>query len=112
NCNAQLEAGAAFCGNCGKQVAPLLAQGATVADHTEIIRSNATPAETVYPPTSQPSTPAPPQAYRNDYQQQNYQQRTPLAGNMPSNPPGLPPAHTGRGLSTRTVAFIAIILLL
>ena len=30
-CNAQLDEGTIFCGNCGKQIAPLQAQGATVA---------------------------------------------------------------------------------
>ena len=30
NCNARLDDDAVFCGNCGKQVAPLQARGATV----------------------------------------------------------------------------------
>ena len=30
-CNAPLEEGTVFCGNCGKQVAPLQAKGSTVA---------------------------------------------------------------------------------
>ena len=30
-CNAQLDEDTIFCGNCGKQIAPLQAQGATVA---------------------------------------------------------------------------------
>lgn len=112
NCNAPLEEGAAFCGNCGKQVAPLLAQGATVGDPTEIIRSKdayATEAGTMYAP-AKAATPTPPQA--NENYQLNYQPGTPPVGNMPSRPPAMPPAQSGRGLSMRTVAFIAIILLL
>ena len=34
-CNAQLDDDAVFCGNCGKQVAPLQAKGATVGDKEE-----------------------------------------------------------------------------
>src|SRR5690242_4291945 len=112
NCNALLEEGSAFCGNCGKQVAPLLARGATVGELTEISHSNdfsnhATAAETLYsPPPPRASIPTPPQAYG------TYQQVAPPVGNMPSTPPAMPPVQSGRGLSTRTVAFIAIILLL
>lgn len=43
NCNAQIEDGATFCGNCGKQIAPLNAPGATIAEPTaptEISRGN------------------------------------------------------------------------
>src|SRR5215470_7133697 len=35
NCNAQLDDDAVFCGNCGKQVAPLQAKGATVRYNKE-----------------------------------------------------------------------------
>lgn len=118
NCNAPLEEGSAFCGNCGKQVAPLLARGATVGgDHTEIIQSqehnNATAAETLYSPSSRPPTPAPPHQQYGTYQQPapgTYQ--PPAPGNAPFTPPVIPPAPAGKGLNPRTVAFIAIILLL
>ncbi len=134
NCNAPLEEGSAFCGNCGKQVAPLLARGDTALP-TEIIGSQdygqATALETI-PAPSKPSTPAP-LAYRNN-QQAPAQSGDPASfhgippaqsggpasfhGIPPSPPggptsfPGVPPAQPSRGLSGRTVAFIAIILLL
>jgi hypothetical protein len=142
NCNAPLEEGSAFCGNCGKQIAPLLARGATVAP-TEIIDTKeygqATSVETIAAP-SQASTPAPPQAYGNNQQANPSMQRGPasfpgvppaqspmqggpasFSGIPPAQPPmqggptsfpGVPPAQPSRGLSARTVAFIAIILLL
>jgi hypothetical protein len=135
NCNAPLEEGSAFCGNCGKQIAPLLARGDT-AIPTELIDSRdfgqATALETI-PAPSKPSTPAP-QAYRNNQQATPAQSGGPasfsgippaqpggpasFSGIPPAQPggppsfPGGPPVQPSRGLSGRTVAFIAIILLL
>ncbi len=117
NCNALLEEGSAFCGNCGKQIAPLLARGATVGgDRTEIIQSNeynnATAAETLFSPSSRPPTPAPPQQYGTLQSPAPGTYQQPPAGNASFTPSVVPPAPSGKGLNSRTVAFIAIILLL
>src|SRR5579885_1099053 len=69
NCNEPLEAGASFCGNCGNQVAPIYARGATigeVADRARVgdrIRNfpvQSPPRFPIYSPANQPlrSTPA------------------------------------------------------
>ena len=41
HCNAQLDDDTIFCGNCGRQVAPLQARGATIAAPGEELRGNA-----------------------------------------------------------------------
>src|SRR5437763_15255157 len=38
-CNAPLEEDTVFCGNCGRQVAPLLAKGATIAAPAEELQA-------------------------------------------------------------------------
>ncbi len=40
NCNAPIDEDTIFCGNCGNQVAPLHARGATVAEATELLPSS------------------------------------------------------------------------
>lgn len=119
-CNVSLEDDAVFCGNCGNQIAPIHAQGATVGEATEIIGtedSRPTEIETRYTP-QRASLPAgsPLQSYR-----------APSARNVPGDAPGFPQIaqpqspqalpHTPmfqsmRSNTTRTVVFVAIVLIL
>lgn len=55
NCNAPIDEETVFCGNCGKQVAPLYARGATVAEATELIA----PGEAWRGGSMQPGAPQP-----------------------------------------------------
>ncbi len=110
NCNTPFDRDTIFCGNCGKQVAPLRAPGATVAE--PVIRSNvdslnaannnlAGNEPTMLSPLPQRRTP-PVEPYSRQ-------------GAAPATPPGMLPAfqqahstnrHTGRNI------FIVLILLL
>lgn len=105
-CNTSLDDDAVFCGNCGNQLAPLQAQGATVAapidnDGTLIVRSN--PGEnrqSAQPPVMQSFSP-------------------PLASYVPLSdtpPHGSPPQAPRRGgsplASARSRVIIALVLVL
>src|SRR5437763_9055243 len=102
-CNAQLEDDTVFCGNCGKQIAPLQAKGGTVAyqagggedDHATVISTRQ---------SSQPPTPQTP--HRNYVPQPD----TPHQGDTPtflSSPPS--PARKN---NTWRIAFIVVMVLL
>jgi zinc-ribbon domain len=82
-CNAQMEDGATFCGNCGKQIASLNAPGATIAETmapTEISRGNQPWSAYGAQRSSLQSPPAEPQPYPAT-------PVTPGAGQPPSRPP-------------------------
>src|SRR6266699_2922539 len=102
-CNAHLEDDTVFCGNCGKQIAPLQAQGATVAYKAGEGEDNfATVISTSQ--SSQPPTPQTPM--RNNA----LQPATPYRGDTPtflSSPP--PP---GRKNNTWLIAFVVVMVLL
>jgi len=104
HCNTQLEDGTVFCGNCGTQIAPLQAQGATVSskagegedDFATVISTS----QSYQPPT--PQTPVRNNAFQPD---------TPYRGNdtptiLASSPP---PA---RKRNTWRIAFIVVMVLL
>jgi hypothetical protein len=98
HCNAQLEDDTAFCGNCGTQIAPLQAQGATVTykagegedDFATILSTRS---------SSQPPTPQTP--VRNNAL---YRGDTPTI--LPSPPPSTRKRNTWR------IAFIIVLVLL
>jgi len=101
-CNAPLEEGTVFCGNCGKQVAPLQAKGSTVAykggagedDFATIVTSGQGSQR------SMPQTPA-----------RNYVPvpDTPHRGTTPPLPPSLPPSQKS---NFGRIALIAVLVLL
>src|SRR5215471_10444388 len=102
-CNAQLEDGTVFCGNCGTQIAPLQAQGATVkykAGEGEDDLPTVVSTRQSY----QPSTPQTP--VRNNAPQSNmpYRGDTPTIQSSPPTPP--------RRRNTWLIAFIIILVLL
>ncbi|HXZ03800.1 MAG TPA: zinc-ribbon domain-containing protein, partial [Ktedonobacteraceae bacterium] len=102
-CNAQLEDDSVFCGNCGKQIAPLKARGATVTskagesedDFATVISTS----QSYQPPT--PQTPI-----RNNALQQD----TPHRGDTPTS--HLSPPPPTRKSNTWRIAFIAVMVLL
>ena len=102
-CNAQLEDDTVFCGNCGTQIVPLQAKGATVAYKAGEGEDNfATVISTSQ--SSQPPTPQTP--IRNNA----LQPATPYRGDTPtflSSPP--PP---GRKNNTWRIAFVVVMVLL
>ncbi|HLG60576.1 MAG TPA: zinc ribbon domain-containing protein [Ktedonosporobacter sp.] len=54
-CNEPLEAGASFCGNCGNQVAPIYARGATIGDAAN--RARVGDRDRIFPVQSPPRLP-------------------------------------------------------
>src|SRR5437764_14964217 len=103
HCNAQLEDDTAFCGNCGKQIAPLQAKGATATykagEGEDNFATVITGRQSSQPPT--PQTPV-----RNNARQPD----TPYRGNTPSFLPSPPPS--ARKSNTRRIAFIVVMVLL
>src|SRR6266699_3593703 len=102
-CNAHLEDDTVFCGNCGKQIAPLQAKGATVAYKAgggeDGLATVISTRQSSQPPT--PQTPV-----RNNALQPD----TPYRGDTPtflSSPP--PPARKN---NTWRIAFIVVLVLL
>lgn len=96
-CNVQLDEGTIFCGNCGKQIAPLQAQGATVAykageDESEL------PTILTSPPGSQRSAPQTPV--------RNY---APVSDTPPLPSPPQPPSRKSN--NGRIVLFAVLALL-
>lgn len=101
-CNAPLEEGTVFCGNCGRQVAPFQAKGSTVAykgganedDFATILTSGQGPQQ------SMPQTPA-----------RNYMPvpDTPYRGATPPLPPSPPPTQKS---NFGRIALIAVLILL
>jgi len=101
-CHTQLEDGTIFCGNCGKQLAPFQAQGATVAYKTEP-GDDELPTVLVSGQSSQGSGTQP--SGRNYSSQPD----TPYRGYIPPLTPAPPPP---RKSNTRRIAFIAVLVLL
>jgi FlaG/FlaF family flagellin (archaellin) len=116
-CNQPVEKGALFCGNCGNQIVPVQARGATVADATELIT----------PPDNRQYSLADPQQFAASipgYQPpigQRFDSLSPLAqretvSSLPPTqvpPPSVTPPSGGPGNSgRRRFAFIAIIIAL
>jgi hypothetical protein len=102
-CNAQLEDDTVFCGNCGKQMAPLKAQGATVTykagEGEDDFATVITTRQSFQPPT--PQTPV-----RNNA----LQPATPYRGDTPTLPSSPPPP--ARKYNTWRIAFIVVMVLL
>ena len=102
NCNAQLDDDAVFCGNCGKQVAPLQARGATVGynkgaaenEYATVQSLENLPRPGAQAPKARNYVPAP---------------NTPQAGTLLSPPPAKPDT---RRVPTVRVAVIAVLVLL
>lgn len=116
-CNQPVESGAQFCGNCGNQIVPVQARGATVADATELIT----------PPDNRQYSLADPQQFAASvpgYQPpagQRFNSLSPLAqretvSSLPPTqvpPPSAPSQPGGPGNSgRRRFAFIATIIAL
>ena len=103
-CNSLIEEGTTFCGNCGTQLVPLQAQGATIvasAEEQQLANNSSIPMSRYGQPFSAPqASPAP--------QVQPYVPATDTPG--PSNPPQSPsrPRRTNVG----RIALIAIVILL
>ena len=105
-CNAPLEEDTVFCGNCGRQVAPLLAKGATIAapaEELQALKSISTPAGNNRPAQpamlQTPSTQTPPYAPTTDIP-------------FHSATPQLPPSTRPRLTRTRRMTLIAALLLI
>ena len=100
-CNAQLDDDTVFCGNCGKQLAPLKAKGATAAYTGNTDESGfATVLTTQGSQRSMPQTPASRYVSEPD---------TPHRGDTPGLTPSPPPS---RKSNTRRIAFIVVLVLL
>src|SRR5229473_1443253 len=100
-CNAQLDDDTVFCGNCGKQLAPLKAKGATAAYTGNADESGfATVLSTQGSQRSMPQTPASRYVSEPD---------TPHRGDTPGLTPSPPPF---RKSNTRRIAFIVVLVLL
>ena len=103
HCNAQLEDDTVFCGNCGTQISPLKAQGATVTskagegqdDHATVLSTR----QSYQPPT--PQTPVRNNALRPD---------TPYRGD--DTPTILSSPPPGRKNNTWRIAFVIVLILL
>jgi hypothetical protein len=101
-CHAQLDDDTAFCGNCGKQLAPFKAQGATVAYKTEA-GDDELPTVLISEQSSQrPGSQPPARNYSS-------QPDTPYRGDTP---PLAPSPSPPRKSNTRRVAFIVVLILL
>ena len=101
-CNAQLEEGTIFCGNCGKQIAPLQAQGATVAYKAGVDEPDL-PTVLTSPQNLQRSAPQTPPKNYVPQPDIPYRGETPP---LPSSPP--PPA---RKSNTWRIAFVVVMVL-
>src|SRR6266702_2113945 len=95
-CNATLEEGTVFCGNCGNQVAPLNAQGGTVAATGGEMQYGTTissPVKSSYPVQGQALQTPPVRTIPQAAPSSNVQSETPTPGRM-SRPQG--PNRGGR----------------
>jgi hypothetical protein len=86
NCNAPVDAGAAFCGNCGHQITPIYARGATLSESEETALLPEGPGQSLP---------------RGDYRSQNPQGYSPLPPtalpNQPQSYYGPDPTRYGPG---------------
>ena len=107
HCNAQLEDGTVFCGNCGKQIAPFQAQGPTVTYKAGQGEDNfATVISTRQgPQTPIPQTPASNNAYRSNTPYQGVDSPTTLPSTQP------PPRKNNTGRIIFIVALVLVIIL-
>src|SRR6266567_3713783 len=105
-CNAPLEEDTVFCGNCGRQVAPLLAKGATIAapaEELQALKSISTPAG-----NNRPAQPA--MLQTSSRQTPPYAPTTAIP--VQSGTPQLPPSTRPRLTRTRRITLIAALLLI
>jgi hypothetical protein len=107
-CNAPLDEDTVFCGNCGTQIAPIYAQGATISGE-ETARSRPNdgygPVVSRYGPVGQTfQAPQPPSQYAPNPLQQRVPSAPPLA-------PTPPPPSGGRG-NRRVIFLVSIVALL
>jgi hypothetical protein len=116
-CNQPVEKGALFCGNCGNQIVPVQARGATVADATELI----TPDNRQYSLADPQQFAASAPGYQQPPAGQRFDSLSPISqrGTIPSFPSNLgsppsvtpPPGRAGHP-GRRRLAFIATIIAL
>src|SRR5258708_29888501 len=102
NCNARLDDNAVFCGNCGRQVAPLQARGATVGYNKEADMNDGATIQSIENlPRPGPNVQAP--------KARNYAAApdTPQAGTLYSPPPA-----NSRRVPTARIAVIAALVIL
>ena len=104
NCNAHLDDDAMFCGNCGKQVAPLQARGATVPYNKEAGMN-----ESATIPSIEGLSRSGPQAQAMKARNYAATPDTPQAGTLLSPPPAKP---VTRRVPTGRIAVIAVLVLL
>ncbi len=110
-CNQPIEENTAFCGNCGTQIAPIYAQGATISETgTALVRPKDGQNQVVsrYGPTGQPfQTPQPPTQYVPNPVQQGAPAAPPF---VPTSPVPTPPSK-GKG-NGRVIFLVSIVVLL
>lgn len=112
NCNAPIDEDTVFCGHCGKQVAPLYARGATVAEATEKLDSDnrwRRSGESIEPDHLANGN------FETQYSNQQTSIPRPYTGRAvtpPGGPPVLPRASQTARNNPRSIAFLAIILAL
>ena len=115
-CNQPVEPNAAFCGNCGNQIAPIQARGATVADATEFIppeqRQYNTVDERYMSPA--PNYQSPPQAYNSLASMSQRRTMPPFPQAASSTPPPVPTPLPGRRIQPnhKRLTFFAVIIAL
>ena len=110
-CNAPLDEDTVFCGNCGTQIAPIYAQGATISGE-ETARSGPNdgygPIASRYGPGGQTfQVPQPPSQYAPNPLQQRVPSAPPLAPLAPT-----PPLPSGGRGNRRVIFLVAIVALL
>jgi hypothetical protein len=105
NCNTQLDDHAVFCGNCGNQVAPLYARGATVASNATEVPQGGDAEATRY---TAPPTVISQQSYAKDERGAPVSQYGGPA--LPITP--AQPLKRGRRISNRAIVFIGLLLIL
>jgi hypothetical protein len=115
-CNQPVENGALFCGNCGNQIVPVQARGATVADATELI----TPENRQYSLADPQQFAVSPPGYHSPVRQ-GPDSLSPIAqrGTIPTYPQNFapppsatPPSNKPVRPDRRRLAFIVVILAL
>jgi anti-sigma-K factor RskA/zinc ribbon protein len=107
-CNAQLEDDTIFCGNCGKQVAPLQAKGATVSYNGET--DNSEFATIISDQGSQRSALQTPVTTARNYVSPPIPPVIPSQKDTPSAPPQPPTRRTNIGLVALITALILLII--
>src|SRR5437667_466392 len=110
-CNQPLDDDTAFCGNCGTQIAPIFAQGATISEAgTALVRPKDGQNQVVsrYGPAGQMfQAPQPPTQYAPNPVQQGVPSAPPFVPTSPAPTP--PPKGKGNG---RVIFLVSIVVLL